>query len=82
MIITDFFMEETSVYDFNKLVLDREPRPVQKQLLDFTVDCVKSNKKFIIVDAPTGCLTKNEKINIYILKDKCINGNTTNNKCT
>ena len=67
----------------NKIRLDKTPRKEQLELLDFASKTVLSNKKFICINAPTGCLTKNEKINIYILKDIHINHEqqNRNNKC-
>lgn len=50
------------------ITLDFEPRPQQTQILDFVKSSIADGKKFIMVDAPTGCLTKNEKIRIYKLK--------------
>ncbi len=62
-------MEGVDVYDIKKIKLDKTPRPAQIKLLEFIKESIKSNHKGIIVDAPVGCLTKNEKINIYVLKD-------------
>jgi len=44
------------------------PRPQQVEILDFVKDSIDAEKKFIMIDAPTGCLTKNEKVRIYKLK--------------
>jgi len=48
--------------------LEFSPRPQQVQILDFVKSSIKDGKKFIMVDAPTGCLTKNQKVRIYKLK--------------
>lgn len=48
--------------------LEFEPRAQQVQILDFVKSSISDGKKFIMVDAPTGCLTKNQKIRIYKLK--------------
>jgi ATP-dependent DNA helicase DinG len=47
-------MKEVDVYDIAPIKLDKTPRPAQTQLLNFTKDCVLSNKKFIMIDAPVG----------------------------
>jgi Rad3-related DNA helicase len=52
----------------SKITLDFSPRPQQVQILDFVKSSIKEGKKFIMIDAPTGCLTKNQKIRIYKLK--------------
>lgn len=66
-------MDESLLYEIPDISLDKTPRPQQIKLLEFTKQSIKDNNKFILIDAPPGCLTKNEKINIYILKDKHIN---------
>lgn len=60
------------------IVLDKTPRPEQIELLEFTKKSIKENNKFVLLQAPTGCLTKNEKINIYIIKEKFSNVNKKN----
>lgn len=67
-------MEDVSIYDIKKIKIDKTPRPQQIELLDFTKQSILDNNKYIMIDAPVGCLTKNEKINIYIIKNKYING--------
>jgi len=53
----------------NKIKLKYDPRPQQVEILDFVKDSIQNqDKKFMMIDAPTGCLTKNEKIRIYKLK--------------
>ena len=47
-------MQDIAHYDLKKLRLDKEPRPVQKELFEFTRDSILANKKFIMIDAPTG----------------------------
>ena len=47
-------MKDIDVYDIPKIKLDKTPRPAQIKLLEFTKECVLGNKKFIIIDAPTG----------------------------
>lgn len=47
-------MEGIDIYDIKRLRLDKKPRPIQKELLNFSVKAVKNNKKYIIVEAPTG----------------------------
>lgn len=47
-------MEGVDIYDLKKIHLDKDPRPVQTELLDFTINSIKSNKKYIVLDAPTG----------------------------
>jgi hypothetical protein len=51
-----------------EIPLEFSPRPQQVEILDFVKSSISEGKKFIMVDAPTGCLTKNEKIRIYKLK--------------
>lgn len=51
-----------------EIKLEYTPRPQQEEILDFVTKSIESKKKFIMVDAPTGCLTKNQKIRIYKLK--------------
>ena len=51
-----------------EIKLEFTPRPQQEEILQFTKDSISSGKKFIMIDAPTGCLTKNQKIRIYKLK--------------
>lgn len=70
-------MNDVNTYSLSKLKLDKTPRPQQTELLDFTIEAIQDNKKFIMMDSPTGCLTKNEKINIYIIKDIHINDEST-----
>lgn len=48
--------------------LEFEPRQQQVKILDFVKSSIAEKKKFILIDAPTGCLTKNEKVRIYKLK--------------
>jgi Rad3-related DNA helicase len=52
----------------SEITLGFEPRPQQVQILDFVKESINDKKKFIMIDAPTGCLTKNEKVRIYKLK--------------
>ena len=52
-----------------EIKLEFTPREQQTAILDFVKESVASNKKFIMIDAPTGCLTKNQKIRIYKLKE-------------
>lgn len=73
-------IQDVNVYDLKKLRVDKKPRPIQIELLEFAKQSVLSNNKYIIIDAPTGCLTKNEKINIYILKDANINFDKNNKR--
>lgn len=47
-------MEDIQIYDLKEIKLDKTPRPEQKQLLDFSINSILSNKKFIIADAPVG----------------------------
>lgn len=47
-------MEGVSYYDIKNIKIDKDPRPVQTDLLNFTTDSILSNKKWVIVDAPTG----------------------------
>lgn len=61
-------MEESILYHIPNISLDKTPRPDQVKMLEFTKQSIKDNNKFILLDAPVGCLTKNEKINIYIIK--------------
>lgn len=75
-------MENIKTYEIPDIRLDMKPRPEQQKLLDFTKESILSNKKFVLLDAPTGCLTKNEKINIYIIKDKHINDEKEKSKKT
>jgi hypothetical protein len=51
-----------------EIQLEFTPRHQQEEILQFTKDSISDGKKFIMIDAPTGCLTKNEKIRIYKLK--------------
>jgi superfamily II DNA or RNA helicase len=51
-----------------EIKLEYTPRPQQDEILDFVKTSVGADKKFIMIDAPTGCLTKNEKVRIYKLK--------------
>lgn len=48
--------------------LDFTPRPQQQEILEHFKSSIDSEKKFILIDAPTGCLTKNQKVRIYKLK--------------
>jgi hypothetical protein len=73
-------IQDVNVYDLKKLRVDKKPRPIQIELLEFAKQSVLANNKYIIIDAPTGCLTKNEKINIYILKDANINFDKNNKR--
>lgn len=53
-----------------QIKLKYKPRPQQIEILDFVKDSIQNKeKKFMMIDAPTGCLTKNEKIRIYKLKE-------------
>ena len=45
-------MEDVNVY--NQISLKYKPREEQQQMLDFTIESIKSNKKFILIDAPVG----------------------------
>lgn len=45
-------MEDVSVY--NKITLKYKPRPEQQEILDFTINSIKSNKKFTLINAPVG----------------------------
>mgnify|MGYP000983764070 CR=1 FL=1 len=55
-----------------------QPRKEQLDMVEFCRDSIiAKKKKVMMIDAPTGCLTRNEKINIYILKDRNINEEET-----
>jgi Rad3-related DNA helicase len=44
-----------NVYDLKNInASNLKPRQAQKDLLKFAQDCVLSNKKHILIDAPTG----------------------------
>jgi ATP-dependent DNA helicase DinG len=45
-------IEDLNVY--NNIKLKHTPRPEQTKLLDFTIESIKNNKKFILVDASVG----------------------------
>lgn len=47
-------MQEVTYYDLKKIRVDKTPRPVQTQLLEFSKQSVLSNMKNIIIDCPTG----------------------------
>lgn len=52
--IQDETKKEQKVFSLNSIKLDKTPRPAQIKLLDFTKQCVMSNKKYMIIDAPVG----------------------------
>jgi ATP-dependent DNA helicase DinG len=41
-------------YELLPIKLEKTPRPEQVKLLDFTIDSIRNNKKFILIDAPVG----------------------------
>jgi ATP-dependent DNA helicase DinG len=47
-------IQDVNVYDLKKLRVDKKPRPIQIELLEFAKQSVLSNNKYIIIDAPTG----------------------------
>lgn len=47
-------MTDIKTYNLSKLKLDKTPRPQQEELLDFTINAIKENKKYTMIDAPTG----------------------------
>lgn len=43
-----------NAYDLKDIQVTTTPRPQQTELLEFTKDAILGNKKFIVLDAPTG----------------------------
>lgn len=46
--------EDITTYSLSKLKLDKTPRPEQEELLDFTKNAILDNKKFCLLQSPTG----------------------------
>lgn len=47
-------MEDINLYTLKDIKLDKTPRPEQQELLNFCIDSIKSNKKYMVINAPVG----------------------------
>lgn len=47
-------MKEVKTYTLSQLKLDKTPRPQQIELLEFVKQSIGNNKKYCMIDAPTG----------------------------
>lgn len=47
-------LNDVNMFDLKKIKLDKTPRPEQNKLLQFTIDSIKNNNKYVLIESPVG----------------------------